>query len=224
MKTFKILIVDDEPDIIEFISYNLRKEGYNVKSAGDGIEAIKVARDYHPDLILLDIMMPRMDGIATCEQLRSMPDFQKTLIMFLTALGSEQSEIQGLNVGADDYIIKPIKPKLLLTRIKSLLRRFTGEQTNGKVMVGNFIIDDEKYLILENGNEHNLPRKEFELMKLLTSKPGKVFHRDEILNKVWGTEVIVGDRTIDVHIRKLRQRFGDDHISTVKGVGYKFES
>ena len=223
MKSFKILVVDDEPDIIEFISYNLKKEGYDVRSAGDGIEAIKVARDYHPDLILLDIMMPRMDGLATCEQLRSMPEFHKTLIMFLTALGNEQSEIQGLNVGADDYIIKPIKPKLLLTRIKTLLRRLHTEHHSSKITVGSFVIDDEKYVILENGNEHNLPRKEFELMKLLTSKPGKVFHRDEILSKVWGTEVIVGDRTIDVHIRKLRQRFGDDHISTIKGVGYKFE-
>lgn len=223
MKSFKILVVDDEPDILEFISYNLKKEGYDVRTAGDGIEAIKVAREYHPQLIILDIMMPRMDGIATCEALRQMPEFHKTLILFLTALGDEQSEIKGLNVGADDYIIKPIKPKLLLTRVKTLLRRLQDEAQHGKIQVGKFLIDDEQYLITENGNSHQLPRKEFELMRLLSSKPGKVFHRDEILNKVWGSEVIVGDRTIDVHIRKLRQRFGDEHITTVKGVGYKFE-
>ena len=221
--TYKILVVDDEPDIIEFISYNLQKEGYQVVVANDGIEAINVAKKEKPDLIILDIMMPRLDGIGVCEHLRAMPEFEKTLITFLTALGDEISEIKGLNVGADDYIIKPIKPKLLITRVKALLRRLQPEGKNMRMEVGDFTIDKEQYLVKLDGQQHNLPRKEFELFQLLAGKPGKVFHRDEILNKVWGSDVIVGDRTIDVHIRKLRQRFGDHHIKTVKGVGYKFE-
>ncbi len=221
---FKILIVDDEPDIVEFISYNLKKEGFKICTANDGLEGIKVAENQKPDLIILDIMMPRLDGVETCEHLRRNPLFKNILIVFLTALGDEQSEIKGLNAGADDYIVKPIKPKLLLSRINALLRRLQPSETPGKIQIGDFIIDMEQYLVHYKNDHYSLPRKEFELLNLLTSKPGKVFHRDEILNKVWGTEVIVGDRTIDVHIRKLRQRFGDTHIVTVKGIGYKFDS
>lgn len=220
---FKILVADDEPDIIEFIAYNLTKEGYTVTTAQDGLEAIKLAKEQKPDLILLDVMMPKLDGIGACEHLRSLPEFQNTLIVFLTALGDEQSEIKGLNVGADDYIVKPIKPKVLISRIKALLRRFQPEDDKTKYTVGDFTIDREQHLVHNNGSIFNLPRKEFDLLQLLSSKPGKVFHRDEILSRVWGTDVIVGDRTIDVHVRKLRQRFGDDHIKTVKGVGYKFD-
>lgn len=224
-KQYKILVVDDEPDIIEFISYNLKKEHFRVVSAQDGMEAIQVAKREHPDLIMLDIMMPKLDGIATCEHLRQLPEFKNTLILFLTAMGDEQSEIKGLNVGADDYIIKPIKPKLLITRVKTLLRRHSqqGDKLH-KIEVGDLVIDPERYLVKQNGNELILPRKEFELLQLLAEKPGKVYHRDEILNRVWGMEVIVGDRTIDVHIRKLRQKLGEDLIVTVKGVGYKFEA
>ncbi len=222
--SFKILVVDDEPDIVEFISYNLKKEGFEVCSANDGLEGIKTAEKQKPDLIILDIMMPKLDGVETCEHLRRNPMFKNTLIVFLTALGDEQSEIKGLNAGADDYIIKPIKPKLLLSRINALLRRLQPSEIPGKNQIGDFIIDMEQYLVHYKDEHFSLPRKEFELLNLLVSKPGKVFHRDEILNKVWGTEVIVGDRTIDVHIRKLRQRFGDNHIVTIKGIGYKFDS
>lgn len=222
-KKYKILVVDDEPDILEFIGYNLSKENYEVISAHDGISAIKVAKDHKPDLILLDIMMPKLDGIETCKHLRNIPEFKETLIVFLTALGDEQSEIKGLNIGADDYIVKPIKPRLLVSRVNALIRRLGQGRSTGMVTVGDIVIDRESYLVKQNGKEITLPRKEFELMTLLASKPGKVFHREEILSKVWGQDIIVGDRTIDVHIRKLRQKFGDNHISTVKGVGYKFE-
>lgn len=221
---FTILIADDEPDIVEFVSYNLKKESYKVISAGDGLEAVKLAKEHKPDLILLDIMMPKLDGIGACEHLRSQPEFQSTLIVFLTALGDEQSEIKGLNVGADDYIVKPIKPKLLLSRIQALLRRTHGDNAKAKHTIGEFVIDNEQYLIMKSGTLHQLPRKEFDLLSFLAAKPGKVFHRDEILRRVWGSDVIVGDRTIDVHVRKLRQRFGDDYIVTVKGVGYKFDA
>ncbi|HZF99961.1 MAG TPA: response regulator [Chitinophagales bacterium] len=221
---FKILIADDEPDIIEFVAYNLQREGYALVTAADGLEAVMKAKEHKPDLILLDIMMPRMDGVQACEHLRSLPEFQNTLVVFLTALGDEQSEIKGLNVGADDYIVKPIKPKLLISRVKALLRRFQPDDGNVKYSVGDFTFDREQHLVLKNGSMFNLPRKEFDLLLLLSSKPGKVFHRDEILSRVWGTDVIVGDRTIDVHIRKLRQRFGDASIQTVKGVGYKFDA
>jgi len=222
-KKYKILVVDDEPDILEFIGYNLSKENYEVISAQDGISAIKMAKEHKPDLIILDIMMPKLDGIETCKHLRNIPEFKDTLIVFLTALGDEQSEIKGLNIGADDYIVKPIKPKLLISRVNALIRRLGQGKPTGMVTVGDIVIDRESYLVRQNGKEIALPRKEFELMQLLTSKPGKVFHREEILSKVWGQDIIVGDRTIDVHIRKLRQKFGDGHISTVKGVGYKFE-
>jgi two-component system, OmpR family, alkaline phosphatase synthesis response regulator PhoP len=222
-KGFKILVADDEPDIIEFISYNLKKENYEVVSASDGLEAVKVAKETKPDLILLDIMMPKLDGMGACEHIRALPEFKNTIIVFLTALGDEQSEIKGLSVGADDYIIKPIKPKLLITRIKALLRRLQPEDDKSKMNVGSFVIDKEQHIVVKDETIYSLPRKEFELLVLLASKPGKVFHRDEILHRVWGADVIVGDRTIDVHVRKLRQRFGDEHIRTVKGVGYKFD-
>jgi two-component system, OmpR family, alkaline phosphatase synthesis response regulator PhoP len=222
-KKYKILVVDDEPDILEFIGYNLSKENYEVISAHDGISAIKAAKENKPDLILLDIMMPKLDGIETCKHLRNIPEFKDTLIVFLTALGDEQSEIKGLNIGADDYIVKPIKPRLLVSRVNALIRRLGQGKSTGVVTVGDIVIDRESYLVKQNGREISLPRKEFELMNLLASKPGKVFHREEILSKVWGQDIIVGDRTIDVHIRKLRQKFGDSHIGTVKGVGYKFE-
>ncbi len=222
-KKYKILVVDDEPDILEFIGYNLSKENYEVISAHDGISAIKAAKEHKPDLIILDIMMPKLDGIETCRHLRNIPEFKDTLIVFLTALGDEQSEIKGLNIGADDYIVKPIKPKLLISRVNALIRRLGQGRSTGLVTVGDIVIDRESYLVKQNGKVITLPRKEFELMTLLASKPGKVFHREEILSKVWGQDIIVGDRTIDVHIRKLRQKFGDNHISTVKGVGYKFE-
>lgn len=219
----KILVVDDEPDILEFIGYNLTKEGYEVSEALNGLDALKVARKEHPDLILLDIMMPKLDGIAVCQELRSTAEFNDTMIVFLTALGEEHSEIKGLNCGADDYIAKPIKPRLLLTRIKALLRRARKEAEHGNIAIGDLKIDKTRYVVTYKDEELTLPRKEFELLSLLASQPGKVFVRDEIMNKIWGNDVIVGDRTINVHIRKLRQKLGDDTIKTIKGVGYKFE-
>jgi two-component system alkaline phosphatase synthesis response regulator PhoP len=222
-QNFKILIADDEPDILEFLSYNLKKEGYDVVTAEDGIQAVNKARQEKPDVIILDIMMPNMDGIGACELLRGMKEFQHTVIVFLTALGDEKSEIKGFDAGGDDYIIKPIKPKILSSRIKALLRRQQPEDTPFKLTVGDFVIDREQHLVYKNNTIHSIPRKEFDLLLLLASKPGKVFVREDILNRVWGTDVIVGDRTIDVHIRKLRQRFGDEYIQTVKGVGYKFQ-
>lgn len=221
---YKILIADDEPDILDFITYNLVKEGFEVITASDGIEAIKQAKTYHPDLIILDIMMPKLDGLEVCTHLRELSDFKDTLIIFLTAMGDENSEIKGLNTGADDYIVKPIKPKLLISRVNALLRRANKpDEKDNKITVGAVTIDPEQFLVQYKSTIFSLPRKEFELLHLLMSKPGKVFHRDEILSKVWGTDVIVGDRTIDVHIRKLRQKLNDELITTVKGVGYKFE-
>lgn len=222
-QNFKILIADDEPDILEFLSYNLKKEGYEVITAEDGIQAVNKARQEKPDVIILDIMMPNMDGIGACETLRGMKEFQNTIIIFLTALGDEKSEVKGFDAGADDYIIKPIKPKILTSRIKALLRRQQPEDAPFKLTVGDFVIDREQHLVYKNNTIHSIPRKEFDLLLLLASKPGKVFQREDILSRVWGTDVIVGDRTIDVHIRKLRQRFGDEYIQTIKGVGYKFQ-
>lgn len=220
----KILIVDDEPDIVEFISYNLKSKGYHIATAKDGVEAIRKAREFHPDLILLDIMMPNKDGIQTIKELRQIPDFEKTAIIFLTALSDERSEIEGLKTGADDYIAKPIKPELLATRISAALRRFKkDEDQEQKLTFGDLEINKTKFTVTYLGKEILLAKKEFELLSLLASKPGRVFLRNEILQRVWGTEVIVGDRTIDVHIRKIRQKIGIDLITTVKGVGYKFE-
>ncbi len=220
----KILVVDDEPDIVEFISYNLKSKGYLISTARDGVEAIRKARDFRPDLILLDIMMPNKDGIETIKELRKMPEFNETAIIFLTALNDEKREIEGLQIGADDYITKPIKPELLATRIGSALRRFRkDDDVDQKVTFGDLEINKTKFTVSYKGQEILLAKKEFELLSLLASKPGRVFLRNEILQRVWGTDVIVGDRTIDVHIRKIRQKVGVDLITTVKGVGYKFE-
>lgn len=219
----KILLVDDEPDILEFIRYNLEKEGYTVYTAENGRKAIEVAQRVIPHLILLDVMMPEMDGIETCREMRTMPEFRNTLIAFLTARNEDYSQIAGFDVGADDYITKPIKPRVLISRIKALLRRFTAETAEDNVKLGNIEIDQEKFMVYKDGVELNLPKKEFELLSLLTSKPGKVFSRKEILNKIWGNDIIVGDRTIDVHIRKLREKLGDNYFKTIKGIGYKFD-
>jgi len=221
----KILLVDDEPDILEIVGYNLKNEGYQIFTAKNGIEAVKIAKKITPHLIILDIMMPEMDGIDACEKIRSTKGLENVLITFFTARGEDYSQVAGYNVGADDYITKPIKPKVLVSKIKALLRRIKIEKTtesNEKVSIGNIIIDREEYVVIKNGEKLTLPRKEFELFSLLASKPGKVFKRDDILDKVWGNEVVVGGRTIDVHIRKLREKIGDKNFKTVKGVGYKF--
>lgn len=220
----KVLIADDEPDILEIISYNLGKEGYDVYTARDGNEAIERAKILNPDLIILDIMMPRKTGVEVCQILRSQPAFQDTLIIFLTALSDEASEIKGLETGADDYVSKPISPKVLVSRVNALFRRVNNGKDNGKhIEIGGITIDPVKFLVSINGQEVVLAKKEFELLYLLASRPGRVFLRNEILSQVWGNDVIVGDRTIDVHIRKVRQKLGVDCITTVKGVGYKFE-
>lgn len=220
---YKILVVDDEIDILEFIQYNLKKEGYEVFLAHNGKEAIEVGKKVKPDLILLDVMMPVMDGIEACKVMKSDSAFAKTFIVFLTARAEEYSEIAGFNAGADDYIAKPIKPRVLISRISAILRRKNKEVVESKLTVGNIIIDRETFLVYRGEQKIQLARKEFELLFLLASKPGKVFTREYILEKVWGDEVLVVDRTIDVHIRKLREKLGDDYIGTVKGVGYKFE-
>lgn len=221
----KILIVDDEPDIIELIEYNLKKEGYQVFTASNGLEAIQVAKKSLPDLIILDIMMPKLDGIEACRQLRAMPEFKSTFMVFLTARSEEYSEISGFNVGADDYIAKPIKPRALISRINAILRRTNMAETEvaNKLEIGNLVIDREAYLVYQDGKKIVLAKKEFELLYLLASKPGKVFTREVILNNIWEDSVVVTNRTIDVHIRKLREKLGEDYVTTVKGVGYKFE-
>ncbi|AXT18356.1 response regulator [Flavobacteriaceae bacterium AU392] len=222
-KNIKILLVDDEPDILEIVGYNLSSEGYKVITAENGIEGVKKAKKEKPQLIILDVMMPEMDGIEACEQIRKIPELKDVLITFLTARGEDYSQVAGFDAGADDYITKPIKPKVLVSKVKGLLRRFIDkDKGDNKLKIGSLTIDRDEYKILLKGKEIVLPRKEFELLSLLTSKPGKVFKRDEILDKVWGNEVIVGGRTIDVHIRKLREKLGDESFKTVKGVGYKF--
>jgi len=217
-----ILIIDDDEDIRELLSYNLIKEGFIVYSAENGANGIKLADKANPDLILLDVMMPEMDGIEVCESLRKIPKFQNTMICFLTARNEDYSQIAGLEAGADDYIAKPIKPKVLLSKINALIRRNSAKIELTDDIDGNLIIDREKYNVIFNKEIVNLPRKEFELLALLVSKPNSVFEREHILNKVWGTDIIVGDRTIDVHIRKLREKFGNHKITTVKGIGYKY--
>lgn len=218
----KILIADDEPDILEIIEFNLTANGYDVSTAKNGDEAFEKAKKIMPDLVILDIMMPGKNGIEVCNLLRMMPAFKDTLIVFLTALSDETTEIKGLETGADDYLTKPISPKVLVSKINSLFRRLNKEET-GIITIGDLQINREKYSVKFRDADITLARKEFELLSLLASKPGKVFLRNEILNQIWGTEVIVGDRTIDVHIRKIRQKLGIDCITTVKGVGYKFE-
>ncbi len=222
LKARKVLIADDEPDILEIIQYNLTAEGYEVYTAKDGREAIEKAKQIHPDLIILDVMMPYKTGIEVCTILRSEPDFQDTLIVFLTALSDEATHIKGLETGADDYVSKPISPKILISRVNALFRRINKEEEK-ILQVGSVTIDPVKFIVSIDGNEILLAKKEFELLYLLASKPGRVFLRNEILNQVWGSEVIVGDRTIDVHIRKIRSKLGIDCVTTVKGVGYKFE-
>lgn len=221
----KILIVDDEPDILELIEYNLKKEGYQVFLANNGQEGIAVAKKVHPDLIILDIMMPKMDGIEACRLMRAIPEFKSTFMVFLTARSEEYSEIAGFNVGADDYIAKPIKPRALVSRINAILRRnsSTDEVSDNKVEIGDLVIDREAYLVYQDGKKVVLAKKEFELLYLLASKPGKVYTRESILKNIWEDSVVVTNRTIDVHIRKLREKLGETYVATVKGVGYKFE-
>jgi two-component system alkaline phosphatase synthesis response regulator PhoP len=219
----KILIADDEPDILEIVQYNLAKEGFQVSAAKDGDEALLKARSENPDLIILDIMMPKKNGVEVCQILRMQPAFKDTMIIFLTALNDETSHIKGLETGADDYVTKPISPKVLVSRVNALFRRIIKEPGNRILRFDNLVIDPEKFEVIANDESIVLAKKEFELLYLLAAKPGRVFLRNEILNQVWGNDVIVGDRTIDVHIRKVRQKLGMDCITTVKGVGYKFD-
>lgn len=219
----KILVADDEPDILEIIEYNLKKEGYEVFTAKDGDDALQKARALRPDLIILDIMMPKKNGVEVCEILRMQPDFRDVLILFLTALSDENSQIRGLETGADDYVSKPISPKVLVSRVNALFRRVNKEPEGKLIKLDGIEIDPQKFEVRVDGKEVILAKKEFELLQLLASRPGRVFLRNEILNQVWGNDVIVGDRTIDVHIRKVRQKLGVDCIRTVKGVGYKFD-
>ena len=219
----KILLVDDEPDIVEIIRFNLEQQGYKIFTATDGIEAIKVAKSIMPHLIIMDVMMPNMDGIEACEYLRKDYRFSETIIMFLTARGEDYSYVAAFDAGADDYVTKPIKPKVLISKVKGLLRRFKkNNKTENRFQFGELIIDREAYKVTLKGIELSLPRKEFELIYLLASKHDRVCEREEIMNKVWGGDVIVGDRTIDVHIRKLREKIGDKYFKTIKGIGYKF--
>ena len=220
----KILCVDDEPDILEILKYNLSNEGYEIYLANEGLSAIKKAEEIIPNLIIMDVMMPKMDGIQACENLRANEKFNDTIIMFLTARGEDFSHVAAYEAGADDYVTKPVKPKILISKVKGLLRRFKKINNNNINIIehNDIIIDKEKYKVYISGNTLNLPRKEFELLYLLASKPDKVFKREKIMENVWGGEVVVGDRTIDVHIRKLREKLGDKYIKTIKGVGYKF--
>ncbi|MBU2566664.1 MAG: response regulator transcription factor [Bacteroidales bacterium] len=220
---YKILLVDDEEDIIEFLSYNLDKEGYTVVTARNGIEAIQKARKEKPDMILMDVMMPEMDGMTAVQEIRKMPSMEETIIVFLTARSEDYSQIAGFDAGGDDYVAKPVKPKVLMSRIKALLRRSTKKETvDHSIEIGDLIIDPEKFVVIKGGEELILPNKEFKILLLLAGSPNKVFSREEIFSKVWGNDVIVGDRTIDVHVRKIREKIGIDNIRTIKGVGYKY--
>jgi len=222
----KILVVDDEPDIVELIAYNLKREGFQVHTAANGQDAVATAKRVMPDLIILDVMMPKMDGIEACRIMRAMPEFKSTFMVFLTARSEEYSEIAGFNVGADDYIAKPIKPRALLSRINAILRRNAAadETVNERLEISDLVIDREAFLVFKNGEKIVLAKKEFELLYLLASKPGKVYTREVILKNIWEDSVVVTNRTIDVHIRKLREKIGERYVSTVKGVGYKFEA
>ncbi|MDW8273262.1 MAG: response regulator transcription factor [Chitinophagales bacterium] len=220
----KILLVDDETDVLDFMKYNLEREGFWVQTATNGLEAIDVAKKLQPHIIILDLMMPKLDGIETCRELRNMPMFKSTIIAFLTARDEDYSQIAGFEVGADDYITKPIKPRVFISRIRALLRRLENNDNAKIIKAGDIEVDRERYIVIKNGMEISLPRKEFELLNLLISKPGRVFKREEILSKVWGNDTIVGDRTIDVHIRKLREKLGDENFKTIKGIGYKFDA
>ncbi len=221
-QTSTILIVDDEPDIVEILRYNLEKAGYQTVSAGNGLEAVSKAKEFSPDLILLDVMLPDMDGIQTCETIRAIPELNKTIIAFLTARGEEYSEIAGFNAGADDYITKPIRPKVLISRIQSLLKRAKPKEETEVLVYNEIVLNRDKFQVTINNKPINLPNKEFKLLELLISKPEHVFTREEIYSLVWGSEIVVGDRTIDVHIRKLREKLGEKYIYTIKGIGYTF--
>ncbi|MBQ3070441.1 MAG: response regulator transcription factor [Tidjanibacter sp.] len=226
---YRILLVDDEPDILEFVSYNLLREGFQVQTAPNGVEALKIAEQFVPHLVLLDVMMPEMDGMETCRRMRQMASLKNTMIVFLSARGEDESQLEGFELGADDYITKPVKVKLLVSRLKAILKRTESENTPPaeepatEAVQDVITIDKERFVVVKNGKEITLPRKEFQLLDLLYSKPQKVFSREEIYSAVWGSSVIVGDRTIDVHIRKLRTKIGEEHIVTIKGVGYKFQ-
>ena len=226
MEPHKILLVDDEPDILEFLGYNLRKEGYEVHTSNNGKDGLAKAIAVQPHLIILDVMMPELDGIETCREIRQVPDLKNTIVIFLTARGEDYSQIAGFEAGADDFVTKPIKPRVLVSRVKALLRRYKEEPGEGPgqiVEVDEFAIDREKYIVIKDGRDFHLPRKEFELLSLLVSRPNKVFTREEILSSIWGDDVIVGDRTIDVHVRKIREKLETPNIKTIKGVGYKYE-
>ena len=221
----KVLLVDDEPDILELLRYNLEREGYAVQTALNGRDALKAAKSWRPDLVVLDIMMPGMDGVEVCMQLRQLPEFKHTVITFLTARGEDYSQIAGFEAGADDYITKPVRPKVFVSKVKALLKRSSGDRPDGQILESNGIrVDLERVMVYAGDKELQLPKKEFELLVLLIGKPGKVFKRDEIYSQIWGNELFVGDRTIDVHIRKLREKIGDERIKTIKGIGYKFDA
>ncbi len=221
--TQKVLVVDDEESILELLKYNLEKQGYDVRTAGEGAEAVEIAKKFHPDLVLLDIMMPKMDGVEACRQIRAMPELVNTFIVFLTARAEEYSEIAAFDGGADDYILKPIKPRALMSRITAIFRRDSKKKTSSaQIKIGELVIDRTSYTIKINNREISLPKKEFELLFFLAQNPNKVFNREELLQNIWGSDVYVLARTVDVHIRKVREKIGEDYITTVKGVGYKF--
>ncbi len=225
ISSIKILVVDDDPDIVEILKYNLKNSGYSVKSAGNGLEAIKKAKKFIPDIILMDVMMPEMSGIEACEEIKNIDQLSQAIIIFLSARSEDYTQISAYDAGADDYISKPVKPKILLKKISNIAKKINSEKNAPKsIDLGSIKINKEEYVVIKDKKEILLPRKEFELLFLLATKPEKVFTREEIMNKVWGTQVIVGDRTIDVHVRKLREKIGEKHIKTLKGVGYKFKS
>ena len=225
ISSIKVLVVDDDPDIVEILKYNLKNSGYSVKSAGNGVEAIKKAKKFIPDIILMDVMMPEMSGIEACEEIKKIDQLSQAIIIFLSARSEDYTQISAYDAGADDYISKPVKPKILLKKISNIAKKINSEKNAPNIIdLGSIKINKEEYVVIKDKKEILLPRKEFELLFLLATKPEKVFTREEIMNKVWGTQVIVGDRTIDVHVRKLREKIGEKHIKTLKGVGYKFKS
>ena len=225
ISSIKILVVDDDPDIVEILKYNLKNSGYSVKSAGNGVEAIKKAKKFIPDIILMDVMMPEMSGIEACEEIKNIDQLSQAIIIFLSARSEDYTQISAYDAGADDYISKPVKPKILIKKISNIAKKISSEKNAPKtIFLGSIKINKEEYVVIKDKKEILLPRKEFELLFLLATKPEKVFTREEIMNKVWGTQVVVGDRTIDVHVRKLREKIGEKHIKTLKGVGYKFKS
>lgn len=225
ISSIKVLVVDDDPDIVEILKYNLKNSGYSVKSAGNGVEAIKKAKKFIPDIILMDVMMPEMSGIEACEEIKNIDQLSQAIIIFLSARSEDYTQISAYDAGADDYISKPVKPKILLKKISNIAKKINSEKKAPWIIdLGSIKINKEEYVVIKDKKEILLPRKEFELLFLLATKPEKVFTREEIMNKVWGTQVIVGDRTIDVHVRKLREKIGEKHIKTLKGVGYKFKS